>query len=65
LILRFWVPGGYSPDRLLERAAAALVAPSSGVAGLHLFTFNQLQQAEQWRRAVLERTGIDKPLLAG
>jgi len=64
-ILRFWVPGGYSPDRLLERAAAVLVTPSSGVAGLHLFTFNQLQQAEQWRRAALEGTGIDKPLLAG
>jgi methylenetetrahydrofolate reductase (NADPH) len=64
-ILRFWVPGGYSPDRLLDRAASVLVAPASGVAGLHLFTFNQLQQAEQWRRAALERTGIDKPLLAG
>jgi methylenetetrahydrofolate reductase (NADPH) len=64
-ILRFWVPGGYSPDRMLERAAAVLAAPGSGVAGLHLFTFNQLQQAEQWRRAALERTGIDKPLLAG
>jgi methylenetetrahydrofolate reductase (NADPH) len=60
-ILRFWVPGGYSPDRLLERAAAVLATPSSGVAGLHLFTFNQLQQAEQWRRAALERTGIDNP----
>jgi methylenetetrahydrofolate reductase (NADPH) len=64
-ILRFWMPGGYSPDRFLERAAAVLAAPDSGVAGLHLFTFNQLQQAEQWRRAALERTGIDKPLLAG
>ncbi len=64
-ILRFWVPGGYSPDRLLDRAAAVITAPSAGVAGLHLFTFNQLQQAEQWRRAALERTGIDKPLLAG
>ena len=64
-ILRFLVPGGYSPDRLLERAAAVLAAPGSGVAGLHLFTFNQLQEAEQWRRAALERTGIDKPLLAG
>ena len=64
-ILRFWMPGGYSPDRFLERAAAVLAAPGSGVAGLHLFTFNQLQQAEQWRRAALERTGIDKPLLAG
>jgi methylenetetrahydrofolate reductase (NADPH) len=64
-ILRFWVPGGYSPDRLLDRAANVLVAPASGVTGLHLFTFNQLQQSEQWRRAALERTGIDKPLLAG
>ena len=64
-ILRFWVPGGYSPDRLLDRAAGVLAASSSGVAGLHLFTFNQLQQSEQWRRAALERTGIDKPLLAG
>ena len=64
-ILRFWVPGGYSPDRLLDRATTVLTAPDAGVAGLHLFTFNQLQPAEQWRRAVLKRTGIDKPLLAG
>jgi methylenetetrahydrofolate reductase (NADPH) len=64
-ILRFWVPGGYSPDRLLDRAAPVITAPESGVAGLHLFTFNQLRQAELWRRAALERSGIDKPLLAG
>jgi len=60
-ILRFWVPGGYSPDRLLDRLAGVLTASGSGVAGLHLFTFNQLQQAEQWRRAALERTGIGNP----
>jgi len=64
-VLRFWVPGGYSPDRLLDRAAAVITAPDAGVAGLHLFTFNQIQQAEQWRRAALKRTEIDKPLLAG
>jgi methylenetetrahydrofolate reductase (NADPH) len=64
-IVRFWLPGGYSPDRLLERAAPVLTAPDAGVAGLHLFTFNQLQQAEQWRRAALERTGTSKRLLAG
>jgi methylenetetrahydrofolate reductase (NADPH) len=64
-ILRLGLPGGYSPDRLLDRAAAVITAPESGVAGLHLFTFNQLRQAEQWRRAAAERTGIDKPLLAG
>jgi len=64
-ILRFWVPGGYSPDRFLDRSSAVLTAPESLIAGLHIFTFNQLQQAEQWRRAALERTGIDKPRLAG
>jgi methylenetetrahydrofolate reductase (NADPH) len=64
-ILRFWMPGGYSPDRLLDRGAGVLTAPGSGVVGLHLFTFNQLQQTEQWRRAALERIGIDKRLLAG
>ena len=64
-ILRFWVPGGYSPDRFLDRAAAAITAPCAAVAGLHLFTFNQLQPAERWRRAALERTGTDKRLLAG
>jgi methylenetetrahydrofolate reductase (NADPH) len=64
-ILRFWLPGGYHPDRLLDRAAPVITAPDAGVAGLHLFTFNQLQQAEQWRRAALERTAINKPLLAG
>ena len=64
-ILRFWVPGGYSPDRMLDRAAPVLTAPGSGVAGLHLFTFNQIQQAEQWGKAALERTENEKPLLAG
>ncbi len=64
-ILRFLVPGGFSPDRFLDRAAAVITAPDAGVAGLHLFTFNQLQPAERWRRAVLERTGIEKPRLAG
>jgi methylenetetrahydrofolate reductase (NADPH) len=64
-ILRFWVPGGYSPDRLLDRAAPVITAPGAGVAGLHLFTFNQLRQAELWRRSALGRSGIDKPLLAG
>jgi methylenetetrahydrofolate reductase (NADPH) len=64
-VLRFWAPGGYSPDRLLDRVATVVTAPGSGVAGLHLFTFNQLQRAEQWRRAALERTGTSKRLLAG
>ncbi|MER6790221.1 5,10-methylenetetrahydrofolate reductase [Streptomyces sp. NPDC000658] len=55
--LRFAAPGGYSPEPLLTRAGRALTAPSAGVAGLHLFTFNQIAETERWRRALLERLG--------
>ncbi|WP_330290904.1 5,10-methylenetetrahydrofolate reductase [Streptomyces sp. NBC_00576] len=55
--LRFAAPGGYSPERLLSRTEGALTAPGAGVAGLHLFTFNQVAETERWRRAVLERLG--------
>jgi methylenetetrahydrofolate reductase (NADPH) len=32
---------------------ATLTSPAAHVDGLHLFTFNQIQQTEQWRRALL------------
>ena len=47
-VLRFWLPGGYSPGRFLDRASAVLADPAAGVAGLHLFTFNQLQACAEW-----------------
>jgi methylenetetrahydrofolate reductase (NADPH) len=53
--LRFAAPGGYSPERLLARTEEALTAPSAGVAGLHLFTFNQIAETERWRCALLDR----------
>jgi methylenetetrahydrofolate reductase (NADH) len=52
-ILRFWLPRGYSPSRFLDRSSAVLADPAAGVAGLHIFTFNQLQQCSQW---LAERT---------
>jgi methylenetetrahydrofolate reductase (NADPH) len=53
--LRFGTPGGYSPERLLGRLGPALTAPTAAVEGLHLFTFNQVQETEQWRQALLAR----------
>ena len=53
--LHLGVPGGYSPERLLDRTATALVSPASAVEGLHFFTFNQLRQTEQWRCSLLDR----------
>ncbi len=55
--LRLGTPGGYTPERLLNRTAATLADPASAVAGLHVFTFNQVRQTEQWRRSLLERIG--------
>ena len=55
--MRFGAPGGYSPERLLGRLGPALIAPAATVEGLHLFTFNQIQQTEQWRQALLARGG--------
>jgi methylenetetrahydrofolate reductase (NADPH) len=57
-ILRFSLPGGYSPDRFLDRATSVLADPSAGVAGLHLFTFNQLEQTAKW---CAERISNDSP----
>jgi len=51
--LRMGAPGGYDPSRLLERTGAALADPLSIVEGVHLFTFNQVRQTEEWRQSVL------------
>lgn len=50
---------GYAPETLLTRTEEKLDASSAGVAGLHLFTFNQIAETERWRRAVLERLGAE------
>jgi methylenetetrahydrofolate reductase (NADPH) len=39
---------GYSPERLLAKVG-------EDVAGLHLFTFNQVAETERWRQALLTR----------
>jgi len=55
--LRFAAPGGYSPERLLDRCAPVLVKPESRIGGLHIFTFNQVAETERWRAELLSRAG--------
>lgn len=54
---RLTLPRGYRPGSLLERLAPDLAEPDNRVAGVHLFTFNELEQAEDWRRTEVERLG--------
>jgi methylenetetrahydrofolate reductase (NADPH) len=60
---RLLVPGAFSPDGLLRDLAAALGDPEGKVAGLHVFTFNELEATERWRRERLER--LPAPASAG
>jgi methylenetetrahydrofolate reductase (NADPH) len=42
--------GGYSPDELVERLAPYAGDRHYDIAGLHLYTFNQVEITEQWRQ---------------
>lgn len=50
-------PGGYNPRKFLDRLAPALDDPGAGVAGLHIYTFNQIKDTEVWRRKQLAALG--------
>ncbi|MGH9020888.1 MAG: 5,10-methylenetetrahydrofolate reductase [Acidimicrobiales bacterium] len=56
-VLRLGTPGAYNPTRLLEKTAAVLSDPASHVAGVHVFTFNQVAETEAWRQGLLAHSG--------
>ena len=53
--LRMLQPGGYSPERFVNALLPDLAAPDRKVAGLHLFTFNEIGPTERWRQDMLAR----------
>ncbi|MGI5132921.1 methylenetetrahydrofolate reductase [Pseudonocardia sp. CA-107938] len=54
LVWRFLLPGGYRPDRLLT-ALGPEFALGGALAGIHVFTFNELAATERWRQEWLAR----------
>ena len=54
-MLRLAAPGGFTGERFLEQCVPALSRPGAAVAGLHVYTFNQVAETEQWRRSFLDR----------
>ncbi len=52
---RIAAPGGYSPERFLQQSAAFIDDPALRVAGLHLFTFNQVAETQAWRHDLLNQ----------
>ena len=53
LLWRFFVPGGYSPDKIIKGLAPHLGKPDNRIEGFHVFTFNDLGPTEAWRQKVL------------
>lgn len=65
LFARIAVPGGYDPLRFLDRASGVLGREGMGVAGLHLYTFNQVAETERWRVAELARLASGPAAMRG
>jgi len=58
LVSRLVRSGGvYRPDGLLAGIAAAAADPAAGIRTIHLYTFNQVDTTEAWRRRYRERLG--------
>ena len=53
--LRLVSPGGYDPGRFARALLPDLAAPERNVAGLHFFTFNEIEATERWRLELLAR----------
>ncbi|MBW3592142.1 MAG: methylenetetrahydrofolate reductase [Actinobacteria bacterium] len=51
---RLLLPGAYRPDRLVRQIAEA-TPEDAGIAGVHVYTFNELGSTEAWRQRLLAR----------
>lgn len=54
-VARMFRPGGYDPGRFVDALMPDIAQPDWKVAGLHVFTFNEIQPTERWRQQMLAR----------
>jgi methylenetetrahydrofolate reductase (NADPH) len=54
--------GFYRPDGLLDGLAPVAANPSMGVADIHLYTFNNIEATEAWRRRFLDSLAVAQPV---
>jgi len=45
----------FKPDPLVKRLGPLYADPEAGIAGFHLYTFNEVAKTERWRRRMLEK----------
>jgi methylenetetrahydrofolate reductase (NADPH) len=54
LVTRFLRPGGYRPEQLIGGLAPNVGDGDCDIAGFHIYTFNQVESTEEWRRRMLD-----------
>jgi methylenetetrahydrofolate reductase (NADPH) len=52
-------PRLHTPTGQLEDLARSLADPAAKIGGVHIYTFNELERTESWRRRLLERLSRD------
>jgi len=57
LVARLMKRGGYRPDAFVTLIEPYLANPAYRVEGFHVFTFNQVEATEAWRREVVDAYG--------
>ena len=55
LLGRLVKPGGYAPDVLLVALGSLFTDPEASVDGVHIYTFNQVETTERWRREFVDQ----------
>jgi methylenetetrahydrofolate reductase (NADPH) len=63
LVTRFLKPGGYSPDELVKELAPYVGDQDYNIAGFHIYTFNQVDATEKWRREMLGLEQADSAVI--
>ena len=52
-VARMFRPGGYEPGRFAGALLPDIALPERRIAGLHIYTFNEIEPTERWRREML------------
>ena len=47
-VARLLTPGGFAAQRLVDRMSGLLADPAADIAGLHVYTFNEIERTEAW-----------------
>jgi methylenetetrahydrofolate reductase (NADPH) len=52
---RLLLPRRYTPTKLLRQLAPSFADPAARIGGMHVYTFNELEHTERWRRQLVDR----------